>query len=239
MDKGKNMYIPYVVEQTAEGTRTADIYSRLLEDRIIVLNGEVNEQNCNLICSELLFLNNQDKTKPISLYISSPGGMVMEGLGQIIDIMNYITAPVYTIATSMAASMGAAILSAGEPGHRYCLPSSQILVHPQSGGTSGRTNDNIIAMRHEERLQNYLMNLIGHNCKQIDDRAYFEIRNAIESMRDIEDKSMKISKDALKQLEAFKKTASYDHWMFPQEALEFGIIDKILTSEKELAEAND
>lgn len=233
-----NIFVPYVVEQLANGTRTSDIFSRLLEDRIIILNGEVNDDSCNLIMSQLLFLNSQDNEKPIFLYINSCGGSVVSGLGQVIDIMNFISAPVYTIATGMAASMGCAILSAGEPGHRYCLPSSQILCHPMSGGTGHgtRTNDGVIAMRYEQRLQDYLLNIIGHNCKQISDESYTEIRDAIERLRDIEDKPMKISKKARKELEDFKAKSSYDHWMFPREALEFGVIDKILTKETEIGE---
>lgn len=235
MEKKNSLFVPYVVEQLANGTRTSDIFSRLLEDRVIILNGGVDEETCNLIMAQLLFLNSKDNEKPIMLYINSPGGSVVSGLGQVIDVMNYITAPVYTIATGMAASMGCAILSAGEPGHRYCLPSSQILSHPMSGGTgAGRTNDNIIAMRYEQRLQDYLLNIIGHNCKQISDETYIEVRDAVERMRDIEDKPMKISKKAKKELEAFKEKCSYDHWMFPREALEFGVIDKILVKESEL-----
>ena len=235
MDKKNNLFVPYVVEHTAEGMRSSDIFSKLLEDRIILLNGEVNQDSCNLVMAQLLYLNNADKEKPIYLYISSEGGSVISGLGQVIDVMNFIKAPVYTIATGMAASMGAAILSSGEKGHRYCLPSSQILVHPQSGGTSGRTNDNVIAMHYEKRLQDYLLNIIGHNCGQISDASYKEIRSAVEKLRDIDENPvLEISKKAKAEFDKFKKTCNYDHWMFPEEALGYGIVDKILVKEDEL-----
>lgn len=229
-----NSLIPYVIEKSSEGERSYDLYSRLLKDRIVMLCGEVTEQSMNVAVAELLFLNNEDKEKPIFLYIQSPGGSVQDGLA-LIDTMKFISAPVYTIVTGVAASMGAAILSAGEPGHRYALRSSQILVHPMSGGTQGRTRDGSIAINYEKRLENYLYAEIGHNCKQISDSTYNEVIKAVSEMEDIEEyPDWNISAKAKKELEAFKKSNNYDHWMFPEKALKFGIIDQILTSEKDL-----
>lgn len=223
---------PTVEERTSDGTRTYDIYSRLLKDRIVMLKDEVCEDSINPVIAQLLFLNNEDPEKPIYLYIDSPGGSVMAGLA-LVDIMHFISAPVYTICLGTAASMGAVILSAGEKGHRYALPCSSILVHPMSGGTKGRTNDSIVEINFEKRLQNLLMARLGYNCGQISKESYEEIKDAIEMMDDDRNEypDFKVSKNAQKELEKFKKDNNYDHWMFPKKAIQFGIIDEILTNE--------
>jgi len=231
----KNSLIPYVIEQSDNGERSYDLYSRLLKDRIIMITGEVSDVSMNIAIGELLFLNNEDSEKPIYVYIQSPGGSVQDGLA-FIDMMNFISAPVYTFVIGEAASMGAAILSAGEPGHRYALKNSSILVHRMSGGTRGTTEDNVVAINYEKRLNNILLATIAKNCGQMSQEAYEEIFETVSSMDDDknENMSMKFSKTTQKELDAFKKAAGYDHWMFPKAALKFGIIDHILTSEKEV-----
>lgn len=232
----KNTLIPYVIEREANGERSYDLYSRLLKDRIIMCCGEVEQGSMNSIVSQLLFLNNQDSEKPIFLYIQSFGGSVIDGLA-VIDTMNYISAPVYTICVGVAASMGAAILSAGEPGHRYALKTSSILVHPMSGGTSGRTRDSVISVNYEKRLQNMLLSEIAKNCGRMTEEAYLEVRRVV-SMLDDKDENMviKLSKKTQKELDKFKDETDYDRWMFPEKALEFGIIDKILVKESDICE---
>lgn len=233
-----NELIPYVIEKNGtSGERSYDLFSRLLKDRIIMIQGEVTDASMNIAVGELLFLNNQDKEKPIFMYINSPGGSVHAGM-QLVDTMNFIKAPVYTIALGMAASMGAVILSAGEKGHRYAMKSSSILVHPMSGGTQGRTRDSIIDMNNEKKLEKYLIAVLANNCGKMSDKARAEIESVI-GMLNIKDPNMvlKFSKDTEKELETFNIDYDYDHWMLPPEALKFGVIDKILEHEGD--EQND
>ncbi|MCL2229440.1 MAG: ATP-dependent Clp protease proteolytic subunit, partial [Firmicutes bacterium] len=122
------MLVPIVIDQTGSGERSYDIYSRLLEDRVVFLNGEVNSQSANLVIAQLIFLEAKDPTKDISLYINSPGGSVTDGLA-IYDTMQYIKCDVSTICVGMAASMGAFLLSSGAKGKRYALPNSEIMIH--------------------------------------------------------------------------------------------------------------
>lgn len=159
----KNNFVPYVIERTDAGERSYDIYSRLLKDRIVMLEGEVNDHMINAAIAQLLFLNNEDNTKPIYIYINSPGGSCTAGLA-LIDVMNYVKAPIYTVVTGMAASMGAAILSAGEKGHRYALPNSSILCHQSSGGEQGNIQDARVRMRYWEELNTRLAKIISTNC---------------------------------------------------------------------------
>ncbi len=134
-------FIPNVVEETHRGERGWDIFSRLLKDRIVFLGTQINDQVSNSIIAQLLFLESQDPEKEISLYINSPGGSVTAGLA-IYDTMQYVEAPISTICLGQAASMGAILLTAGEPGHRYSLPNSRILLHqPMMGGLSGQAED--------------------------------------------------------------------------------------------------
>ena len=132
--------MPYVIEQSSSGERSVDIFSRLLSDRIIVLSDEVSDQTASLVVAQLLFLESQDSTKDISLYINSPGGSVTAGLA-IYDTMNYIKPEVSTICVGMAASMGAFLLSAGQKGKRYALPNAEIMIHQPLGGVQGQAED--------------------------------------------------------------------------------------------------
>ncbi len=132
--------VPMVVEQTSKGERSYDIYSRLLKERIIFLGDEVNDTTASLVIAQLLFLESEDSTKDISLYINSPGGSVSAGMG-IYDTMNYIKCDVSTICVGMAASMGAFLLAGGAKGKRYALPNSEIMIHQPLGGTKGQATD--------------------------------------------------------------------------------------------------
>lgn len=227
--------VPYVIERNSEGERSYDLFSRLLKDRIVMISGEITEASMDIAVGELLFLNSQDQQTPIYLYINSPGGDVIAG-NELIDTMNFISAPVYTIALGMAASMGGAILAAGEKGHRYCMKSSQILVHAMSGGTGqGRTRDNIISMNFEKKLEAYLIAQLASNCGKLSDDAKAEVENVIGTLN-IKDPNMviKFTGKTQKEIDKFKESYDYDHWMFAQEALEFGIVDKIITKESDL-----
>ena len=146
----KNQLIPMVIEQTGRGERSYDIYSRLLEDRVVFLTGEINDQVADLIVAQLLFLEGKDSSKDISLYINSPGGSVSAGFA-IYDTMNYIRCDVSTICVGMAASMGAFLLSSGTKGKRFALPNSKIMIHQPLGGAQGQASD--IAIQAEEILR--------------------------------------------------------------------------------------
>ena len=139
--------VPYVIEQTNRGERSYDIYSRLLNDRIIMLTEEVNNVTASLVVAQLLFLEGQDSTKDISLYINSPGGSVTDGMA-IYDTMQYIKCDVSTICMGMAASMGAFLLAAGAKGKRFALPNSDIMIHQPSGGAQGQATDIMIHADH-------------------------------------------------------------------------------------------
>ena len=154
--------VPIVVETTGRAERSYDIYSRLLKDRIVLLGTEVNDTVASLICAQLLFLESQDPEKEISLYINSPGGSVTAGLA-IYDTMRYITAPVTTVCMGRAASMGAFLLAAGEPGMRFVLPNSQIMIHQPSGGFHGQATDIDIHAREVLRLKERLNTILSEN----------------------------------------------------------------------------
>ena len=159
--------IPYVVEQTNRGERSYDIYSRMLKDRIIFLDGEVNEQSASVIVAQLLFLESEDPDKDIYFYINSPGGMVTAAGMAIYDTMNYIKCDVHTICLGLAASMGAFLLSGGTKGKRYCLPNAEVMIHQPSGGAKGQATEIEIAYKSIQatkdrlnRLQNILDSLM-------------------------------------------------------------------------------
>ena len=165
------MLVPTVIEQTARGERAYDIYSRLLKDRIIMLSGEINDQMANSIIAQLLFLDAQDNTKDISLYINSPGGVITSGLA-IMDTMNFIKSDVSTIAIGMAASMASILLTSGTKGKRFALPNSTVLIHQPLGGAQGQATEIEIAARHilrtREKLNKILADRTGQTIKTIE-----------------------------------------------------------------------
>lgn len=186
--------VPYVVEQTSRGERSYDIYSRLLNDRIIVLSDEVNDATASLVVAQLLYLEGQDNEKDISLYINSPGGSVTAGLA-IYDTMQYIKCDVSTICMGMAASMGAFLLSSGAKGKRYALPNSEIMIHQPSGGAQGQATEIDIVARHILRTREKLNKILAENTG--------------------------------KPIEEVARDTERDNFMSAEEALEYGLVDKI------------
>ncbi len=169
--------VPYVIEQTSRGERQFDIFSRLLNDRIIVLSDEVNDATASLVVAQLLFLEGQDSEKDISLYINSPGGSVSAGLA-IYDTMQYIKCDVSTICMGMAASMGAFLLSSGAKGKRFALPNSEIMIHQPLGGTRGQASDIQIEAEHIIKIKNNLNKILAENTgKSVDTIALDTDRN--------------------------------------------------------------
>ncbi len=193
----KNMYPPTVIEQTNRGERAYDIYSRLLEDRIIFLTGEINDQVADLVVAQLIYLESTDPNKDVMIYINSPGGSVTAGMA-IYDTMNYIKCDVSTICVGLAASMGAFLLSAGAKGKRYSLPNSEIMIHQPLGGFQGQASDIMIHAQNIQKIK--------------------EKMNAI------------LAKNTGKDYEQVVKDTDRDNFMSAQEALEYGIIDKIYES---------
>ena len=188
--------IPYVIEQTNRGERSYDIYSRLLVDRIVFLNGEVNDDSASAIIAQLLFLESQDPDKDISFYINSPGGSVTAGLA-IYDTMNYVKPDVATICVGLAASMGSFLLSSGAKGKRSSLPNSEILIHQPLGGTQGQASDIKIYTDFILKTRKKLNTILSENTG--------------------------------KPLEVIEKDTDRDNYMSAQEALDYGLIDKIIT----------
>ena len=187
--------VPYVVGQTNRGERSYDIFSRLLNDRIIMLCDEVNDATASLVVAQLLYLEGQDPDKDISLYINSPGGSVTAGLA-IYDTMKYIKCDVSTICMGMAASMGAFLLSAGTKGKRLALPNSTIMIHQPSGGAQGQATD---------------------------------MRIHTEWILDVKKKLNKMLSEATGQpLEVIERDTERDNFMTAQQALEYGLVDKII-----------
>ena len=187
--------VPYVVEQTNRGERSYDIYSRLLNDRIIMLTEEVNSASASVVVAQLLYLESQDPTKDISLYINSPGGSVTDGIA-IYDTMNYIKCDVSTICMGMAASMGAFLLAAGTKGKRLALPNSDIMIHQPSGGAQGQATDMEIHTRHILDIKKRLNQILSDNTGQ--------------------------------PLDVIARDTNRDNFMTAQQALEYGLIDKVI-----------
>ena len=187
--------VPYVVEQTSRGERSYDIYSRLLNDRIIVLSDEVNDQTASIVIAQLLYLESQDDSKDISLYINSPGGSVTAGLA-IYDTMNYIKCDVSTICMGMAASMGAFLLSSGAKGKRICLPNSEVMIHQPLGQSQGQATEILIRADLIKRTRDNLNKILAANTG--------------------------------KSIEEIERDTERDNFMTAQQALEYGLIDKII-----------
>ena len=187
--------VPYVVEQTSRGERSYDIFSRLLNDRIIMLSEEVNDATASLVVAQLLYLEAQDPDKDIQFYINSPGGSVTAGMA-IYDTMQYIKPDVSTICIGLAASMGAFLLSSGAKGKRLALPNSEIMIHQPSGGSQGQCTD--IQIQAEQILK------IKRNLNRI------------------------LADNTGKAIETIERDCVRDHFMSAQEAMEYGLIDKVI-----------
>ncbi|RMN16550.1 ATP-dependent Clp protease proteolytic subunit [Serratia plymuthica] len=157
------LLVPTVVEQSSQGERSFDIYSRLLRDRIIFLNGEVNDAIAELVCAQLLFLEAENPEKPIHLYINSPGGAITSGFA-IYDTMRFINAQVHTLCMGTARSMGSFLLMAGEPGHRAALPNASLHVHQPLGGFQGQASDIFIHAEEMRRTKDLVIRLYAEHC---------------------------------------------------------------------------
>lgn len=165
MTKPASILIPTVIEQEGRIERAYDIYSRLLKDRIIFMGEDVNAHTANLIVAQLLFLDNEDKSQPIHLYINSPGGSVYDALA-IYDTMQFVSAPVYTYGIGMQASAAAFLLSSGEKGHRHLLPHSTVMIHQPSSGTRGKVTDQEIDLKESLRVKKLLEEIMARNTGQ-------------------------------------------------------------------------
>ena len=187
--------VPYVVEQTSRGERSYDIFSRLLNDRIIFLSEEVNDTTASLIVAQLLYLEAQDPDKDIQFYINSPGGSVTAGMA-IYDTMKYIKCDVATICVGMAASMGAFLLSAGTKGKRMALPNAEIMIHQPSAGTQGQITDMAIHMKRLETIKDRMNRILAEKTG--------------------------------KSVEEVTAACERDNFMSSQEAMEFGLVDRVL-----------
>ena len=188
-------FIPYVVEQTSRGERSYDIFSRLLNDRIIFLSEEVNDTTASLVVAQLLYLEAQDPDKDIQFYINSPGGSVTAGMA-IYDTMQYIKCDVATICVGMAASMGAFLLSAGTKGKRMALPNAEIMIHQPSAGTQGQITDMAIHMKRLQTIKERMNRILAENTG--------------------------------KSVEEVTEACERDNFMTAQEALDFGLVDRVL-----------
>ena len=194
-DYTKDALVPMVVEQTGRGERSYDIFSRLLNDRIVFLSDEVNDTTASLVVAQMLFLEAQDPDKDISFYINSPGGSVSAGMA-IYDTMQFIKCDVSTICIGMAASMGAFLLSSGTKGKRFALPHSEIMIHQPLGGARGQATDIAIQAKQILRIKATLNQILSENTG--------------------------------KPLEVIEKDTDRDNYMTAQEALEYGLVDKIV-----------
>jgi ATP-dependent Clp protease protease subunit len=167
--------VPIVVEQTARGERSYDLYSRLMKERVIFFSGTVEANMCNLLVAQMLFLEAESPAEPIHMYVNSGGGSVYDGLA-VYDLMQYIKCPVYTYVTGIAASMGSFIAQAGEPGHRYLLPRSITMIHQPSSGTRGKVSDMEIDLIESLRIKKEMTELyVKHNSKGVTYDRFIEL----------------------------------------------------------------
>jgi ATP-dependent Clp protease protease subunit len=200
MNEQMNSLVPNVIEHTGNGERSYDIYSRLLKDRIIFVDGEINDLTADLVVAQILFLESQNADKDISMYINSPGGSVTAGLA-IYDTMQYVKSDIQTICMGQAASMAAILLAGGTKGKRYSLPSSRVMIHQPRGGAEGQESDIAVQAKEIIRLKKLSINYL----------------------------SEKTGKDS----EIIAQDMERDFYMSAEEALEYGIIDKIMKPSKE------
>ena len=195
MEKAKNYLVPTVIEETNRGERAFDIYSRLLNERVIFLGEEVNSHTANVIVAQLLYLAYENPDEDIKLYINSPGGSVYDGLA-IYDTMNFIKPDVQTIGVGLQASMGAFLLSAGAKGKRAILPNARVMIHQPSSGTRGKITDQEIDLKEGLLLKEKLAQILAKNSGQ--------------------------------KLEKLKNDMERDYWMSAEEAVKYGLVDKII-----------
>ena len=169
-----NTLVPYVLEQSGTGERQYDIFSRLLRDRIIFVDGEITDQVADLVVAELIFLESENPKKDVSLYINSPGGSVTAGLA-IYDTMQYISCPVSTICVGQACSMAAILLASGERGKRSILPNARVMIHQPSGGAEGQASDIIVSSRELQRINDVTKRLMAQHTGQSEERIQSDI----------------------------------------------------------------
>lgn len=190
---------PYILEEREMNVTQLDIFSRLMKDRILWVSGAVNENMASIVQAQLMYFNSVDPEMDVKMYINSPGGSVIHGLG-IVDVMRYIDCDVSTTNVGMAASMGSVLLSSGTKGKRYSLNSSTVLIHQVSSGSEGHVEDNRISQMESEKYNYLLFRMLAENCN--------------------------------KQFQDVLNSARRDNWMNAQEALDYGVIDKIITNQK-------
>ena len=193
------MLVPYVVDQTSSGERSYDIYSRLLEDRIVFISGEIDDATANTVVAQLIYLEAKNPDKDISVYINSPGGSVTAGMA-IYDTMQYVKCDVSTICIGLAASMGAFLLAAGTKGKRFCLPNSEVMIHQPLGGAQGQASDIEITANHIIATKKKMIKMLSKNTGQ--------------------------------PIEKVEKDVDRDYFMTADEAVAYGLVDKVITRKK-------
>ena len=193
------MLVPYVVDQTSTGERSYDIYSRLLEDRIVFISGEIDDATANTVVAELIYLEAKNPEKDICVYINSPGGSVTAGMA-IYDTMKYVKCDVSTICVGLAASMGAFLLAAGTKGKRFCLPNSEVMIHQPLGGAKGQASDIEITAKHIINTKKKMIKMLAENSGQ--------------------------------QIKKVEKDVDRDYYMSADEAVAYGLVDKVITRKK-------
>ncbi len=199
MNEQMNTLVPYVIEKTGNGERTYDIFSRLLKDRIVFIDGEINDAMADLVVAQILFLESENPEKDISIYINSPGGAVTAGLA-IYDTMKYVKCDIQTICMGQAASMAAILLAGGTKGKRYALPSSRVMIHQPRGGVEGQESDISILAKEIIRLKKLSIEYLAN--------------------------------DTGKKTEKIAEDIERDFFMSAQEAMDYGVIDHVMTSRK-------